>query len=73
MTSLPRPNFLVIDEGWGALDGENLQNVSVLMDYLKTQFKFVIIISHIDSIKDIVDHQISVDKKKDGFSRVVHG
>ena len=72
LTSLPRPNFLVIDEGWGTLDQGNLRNVSILMEYLKTQFKFVVIISHIESIKDIVDHQISIDKVKDGFSKVYH-
>jgi len=72
LASLPRPNFLVIDEGWGTLDQGNLRNVSILMEYLKTQFKFVVIISHIESIKDIVDHQISIDKVKDGFSKVYH-
>lgn len=69
-SSLPRPNFLAIDEGFGALDHSNMGNISVLMDYLKTQFKFIIMISHIDSIKDVVDNHIEVVKNKEGSSKV---
>jgi exonuclease SbcC len=69
-SSLPRPNFLAIDEGFGALDHSNMSNISVLMDYLKTQFKFIVMISHIDSIKDVVDNHIEVVKNKEGSSKV---
>jgi DNA repair protein SbcC/Rad50 len=68
--SLPRPNFLAIDEGFGSLDLDNMGNISILLDYLKTQFKFILMISHIDSIKDVVDSQISVAKGKNGLSKV---
>ena len=71
-TSLPRPNFLAIDEGFGALDQSNMGNISILLDYLKTQFKFIIMISHIDSIRDVVDSHIEIVKGKDGFSKVTH-
>ena len=69
-TSLPRPNFLAIDEGFGALDQSNMGNISILLEYLKTQFKFIIMISHIDSIRDVVDSHIEIVKDKDGFSKV---
>jgi DNA repair exonuclease SbcCD ATPase subunit len=72
ITSLPRPNFLAIDEGFGALDQSNMGNISILLDYLKTQFKFIIMISHIDAIRDIVDAHIEITKGKDGFSKVQH-
>jgi exonuclease SbcC len=71
-TSLPRPNFLAIDEGFGALDQGNMGNISVLLDYLKTQFKFILMISHIDTIRDVVDAHIEITKGKDGFSKVQH-
>jgi DNA repair exonuclease SbcCD ATPase subunit len=71
-TSLPRPNFLAIDEGFGALDQSNMGNISILLDYLKTQFKFIVMISHIDSIRDVVDSHIEITKGKDGFSKVHH-
>ena len=71
-TSLPRPNFLAIDEGFGALDQSNMGNISILLEYLKTQFKFIIMISHIDSIRDVVDSHIEIVKDKDGFSKVCY-
>jgi len=71
-TSLPRPNFLAIDEGFGALDQSNMGNISILLDYLKTQFKFIVMISHIDTIRDVVDAHIEITKGKDGFSKVHH-
>ena len=67
--NLPRPNFLVIDEGFGTLDSENLQSLFMLFTYLKTQFDFVMIISHIDSMRDVVDDLITI-KKEEGFSNV---
>jgi DNA repair exonuclease SbcCD ATPase subunit len=67
--NLPRPNFLVIDEGFGTLDSENLQSLFMLFTYLKTQFDFVMIISHIDSMRDVVDGLVEIKKEK-GFSNV---
>jgi len=67
--NLPRPNFLVIDEGFGTLDSENLQSLFMLFTYLKTQFDFVMVISHIDSMRDVSDGLIEI-KKENGFSNV---
>ena len=67
--NLPRPNFLVIDEGFGTLDNENLQSLYMLFAYLKTQFEFVMIISHIDSMRDVVDTLMEI-KKVNGFSNI---
>ena len=67
--NLPRPNFLVIDEGFGTLDNENLTSLYMLFAYLKTQFDFVMIISHIDSMRDVVDSLMEI-KKVNGFSNI---
>jgi DNA repair exonuclease SbcCD ATPase subunit len=69
VSNLPRPNFLVIDEGFGTLDNENLTSLYMLFAYLKTQFDFVMIISHIDSMRDVVDTLMEI-KKENGFSKV---
>jgi exonuclease SbcC len=69
VSTLPRPNFMAIDEGFGALDQSNLGSMAMLFDYLKTQFRFIMIISHIDSMRDIVDHHIEVNKI-DGKSKI---
>ena len=69
VSSLPRPNFIAIDEGLGVLDPTVMANFSLFMEYLKTQFEFVILISHIDSVRDMVDNHIEI-KKENGFSKI---
>ena len=71
ITSLPRPNFLAIDEGFGVLDSENLNNMYLLFDYLKSQFRFIMCISHIDTMRDVVDKLIEI-KKVNGYSKINH-
>jgi DNA repair exonuclease SbcCD ATPase subunit len=66
---LPRPNFLVIDEGFGTLDSDNLSSLFGMMQYLKTQFDFIWVISHLDAMRDIVDGLIEI-KKENGFSKI---
>jgi DNA repair exonuclease SbcCD ATPase subunit len=69
VSSLPRPNFLAIDEGFGALDADNLNNMFLLFDYLKSQFSFLFVISHIDSMRDVVDSLVEITKHN-GQSRI---
>ena len=61
ISTLPRPNFLVIDEGFGTLDGDNIANMEGAFQYLKTQFDFVLIVSHLDTIKDFMDMLIPIE------------
>jgi DNA repair exonuclease SbcCD ATPase subunit len=70
ISTLPRPNFMAIDEGFGALDQGNLGSMFIFFDYLKTQFKFVMIISHIDSMRDVVDKHLEINKIE-GRSKIV--
>lgn len=69
ISNLPRPNFLVVDEGFGALDASNMAMIHSLFDYLKSNFDFIIIISHLDAMRDMVDKQLEI-KKENGFSRI---
>ena len=71
VSALPRPNFIAIDEGFGALDKTNLNSMIMLFDYLKTQFKFSMIVSHIESMRDVVDRIIEITKTN-GRSRIDH-
>ena len=68
--NLPRPNFLVIDEGFGTLDASNLSSLFMMMQYLKTQYDFIWIISHLEQMRDVVDGLIEI-KKINGFSKIV--
>ena len=71
VSNLPRPNFLAIDEGFGNLDANNLNSIFMLFDYLKTEFDYVIVISHIDLMRDITDNLLEISKSA-GLSNVVY-
>ena len=42
-----------------------------ILDMISTQFKTVLLISHLDSLKDTVEQQITIDKI-DGYAHVNH-
>ena len=69
VSSLPRPNFMAIDEGFGNLDADNLNSMFMLFDYLKLQFDFLLIITHIDTMRDVVDSLIEI-KNNGGYSSI---
>ena len=70
VSNLPAANFLAIDEGWGTMDSDNLNSVYNLFQYLKSQFQFTLIVSHIDSMRDAVDTLLEI-KKENTFSNVM--
>lgn len=69
MSSLVKPTFMVIDEGFGVLDKENIHTVPVLLNELKKNFSFIICISHLQQMRDAVDSTIHIDKV-DGVSAI---
>ena len=71
VSALPRPNFIAIDEGWGSLDSEHISAVVNLFDYFRNKFDFSIIISHVDTMRDMVDNLLEVNKIN-GFSEIRH-
>ena len=70
-SSLPRPEFIIIDEGFGALDETNIDACNRLLVSLKKWFKSIFVVSHVDAVKDIADNFIEITHEgKD--SRVVY-
>ena len=69
VSSLPKPDIFILDEPGTALDANNMEGFVRIMDMIKSYFKTVILISHLDTLKDAVDTQIVIDKKK-GFAHV---
>jgi len=65
ITNLPKPDFIAIDEGLGVLDSTNLNSMHTLFTNMKDIFRFSLVISHIDVVRDMVDTIISVDRKED--------
>ena len=69
VSNLPRPNFLAIDEGFGTLDSENLNSMFMLFDYLKSEFSFILVISHLDALRDVADNLFEINVTND-FSKI---
>ena len=67
VSSLPKSDIFILDEPGTALDEENMQGFVDILDLIKSYFKTVLLISHLDSLKDCVDMQITIDKK-DGYA-----
>ena len=64
VSKLPRSNIFVVDEGFGSLDQQNIESCGVFLDSLKKWFSNILIISHVDVVKDMVDHIIEVGKNE---------
>ena len=69
VSTLPRPNFIIVDEGFGTLDSDNIANMQGAFQYLRTQFDFTMVITHLDTIKDYMDVLIPIEVEK-GISKV---
>ena len=63
VSTLPRPDFIAIDEGFGVLSSHNLSSMPILFDYLKSQFRFILMVSHIEAMRDYVDNHLEIHKK----------
>jgi DNA repair exonuclease SbcCD nuclease subunit len=63
ITNLPKPDFIAIDEGMGVLDSTNLNSMHTLFTNMKESFRFCLIISHIDVVRDMVDNILTIDRK----------
>ena len=70
LSKLSSCNFMLIDEGFSCMDSSNINNLTSLFNTLKDMFDFVIVISHIDSVKSQCDDYITIDKNKDGSSKI---
>lgn len=71
ITSLSRPNFFAIDEGFGVLDSDNLIAMQKMFDFLRTRYSYLLIVSHIDMMKDLIEKKIHI-QKVDGYSTIIH-
>lgn len=69
VSSLPTSDIFILDEPGTALDEDNMSGFIQILELIKVYFKNVLLISHLDSLKDCVDMQIVIDKKA-GYARV---
>jgi DNA repair exonuclease SbcCD ATPase subunit/DNA repair exonuclease SbcCD nuclease subunit len=69
VSNLPKCNFMVMDEPGTALDSENMEGFIRMLEMVKSYYDVVLLISHMDALKDVVDTIITIDKK-DGYANV---
>ena len=69
ITNLPKSELFILDEPATALDQDHMEGFTNLLRLIKNQFKTVILISHLDSLKDVVDMAIDINKI-DGYASV---
>lgn len=60
ITKINSSNIFIIDEGFGSLDATRRESLDNIFTYLKTEFEYLIYISHIESIKNKADYCITV-------------
>lgn len=69
VSSLPKTDILIIDEGFGRLDPEHLEALQKMFEYLREAFGTVFVVSHVDFMRDIVDHSVEI-ASQDGYAHV---
>lgn len=66
-----RLDTMFVDEGFGSLDEDSLQQAIDILSELSEGNRLVGIISHVGELKNRIDRQIVVTKDKEGGSKVV--
>ena len=63
ISSLPRINGFIADEIWGRVAKENYENMIKLLNKILNYYDYIIVISHLDEIKDYCNQIITVTKE----------
>ena len=71
MSRLTKPSIRIIDEGFGTLDDELTMGVVNILNYLRSKYKNVFIITHRNEIKDFADNIIEVSKTTKGIKKEI--
>ena len=72
ITTLPKSDIFIIDEGFADLDETGVEICNRLVKSFKNYFRNIIIITHLDGIKEMADNLIEI-ARVDGDSRVLNG
>jgi len=62
ISTMPRPNFLILDEILAGVASENYDNMRNLYSKIEKDYQFVLHVTHLDSIKDWHNNTIVISK-----------
>ena len=71
VSSMTKCDMFIIDEGFGTLDDAGVEACNRLLTSLKKYFRLILVITHVDGIKDVADHILEITKNEKD-SRVVY-
>jgi exonuclease SbcC len=60
--------FIILDEIFGSQDQERKRNILDALSTLTRRFRQIFLITHVDEIKDAMEHVIVVKENEDGTS-----
>ena len=63
VSSMPKGDLFIMDEPGTALDEDNMEGFIRIIDLVKSSYKSVLLISHLETLKDSVDTQIAIERK----------
>lgn len=64
VSSLSKPDMFIIDEGFGTLDDAGVEACNRLLTSLKKFFRIILVITHVDGIKDVADQILEITKNE---------
>jgi len=63
ISTMPRPNFLILDEILGGVASENYDNMREMYKKIEKDYQFILHVTHLDSIKDWHNTVIRINKQ----------
>ena len=69
VSNMPKSDLFILDEPGTALDANNMEGFTRILDILREHFKTTLLITHIDGLKDSVEKVITVTKTE-GFAHI---
>ncbi len=60
ITTLPKTDMMIIDEGFSDLDETQIETCNKMIKSMTKYFKNILLITHLDGIKDVVDNRIEI-------------
>lgn len=70
--SIVQPAIIMIDEGFGTLGEELQENIMIMLEYLKSKYQNVIIITHLNQVKEGADHIIEAVRDRSVITNEMH-